>query len=320
MSGILRQMKDNGLSTASFYNDNIQNNYLLGSGIPQSNDDITKQIVESGNQTIAGLNNINLGLISNINQEILVKKDELIKMQNNDLTQQLRNLETIQSNIENKNVIINQINYNMSVQQKNIMILIVSILFGLLLLGNIIAHGYGYISYSRYIYIIIGLIILYICFIIYQFDIFYVKSALTAIFNRNLPQRLDKSVTDLQNYIKDNIEEDIYGNKSHWINENCDCPAEETASISFSQTPFEEDPGYFYYDGSAPSQILVPTPDTVKMNHESINWVDYDKLQEGSHNYYNYNNNHRDPSITLRNQLNSNYNLFVADETWTTNL
>jgi hypothetical protein len=146
--------------------------------------------------------------INNNNNNNNNNQDELIKMQNNDLTQQLRNLETIQSNIENKNVIINQINYNMSLQQKNIMILIVSILFGLLLLGNIIAYGYGYINYSRYIYIIIGLIILYICFIIYQFDIFYVKSALTAIFNRNLPQRLDKSVTDLQNYIKDNIEFD----------------------------------------------------------------------------------------------------------------
>jgi len=319
----LTQLQDNGNNAAMSYN---QGNNLLSysnnNNIIRSNDNTIKPIVDSANQTVSSLNNINLGLLSNINQEILVKKDEFIKIQNDDLTNQLRNLETIESNIENKNVIIDQINYNMSVQQKNIKILIVSILFGFLLLGNIIAYGYGYITYSKYILIIIGLIILYTCFIIYQYNIFYVKSALTAVFNRNLPLRIEKSINDLQNYAVDILEEDIYGVKSKWINNNCDCPAEEPESpILFNQKQFEEDPGYFYYDGSSPSQILVPTPDNVKFNHESINWVDYDKLQEDSKNYYNYNDNHTDPSNTLRNNFySSKNNLFVADETWTTNL
>jgi hypothetical protein len=302
--------------------------------IGQSNNNSIETVVQGANGTTANLNNVNVGLLSNINQEILVKKDELIKLQNNDLTSQLRNLDAIQSNIENKNVIIDQINYNMQLQQNNIMILIVSILFGIVLLGTLFSYGYGYIQYSIYIYIIIYLVVAYILFIIYQYNIFYIKSAILAIFNGNLPQRINNSVSNIQSYAINQIEEDLYGSESKWLETNCKCPPGQTGAtggtFNNEQSMFEEEPGLFYYDSSAPPQLLLSNPQPpnyLPMSQtpnssslESINWVDYDSTQQNySTNYYNYNNNYTDPSNTLTNELN-NANIYVASETWTTNL
>lgn len=330
------------ISTIQSNGNTIQQNYqsiFLGlgnmrNGIPSTNNDSLQVTAEGANGTTTTLNNVNIGLLSNINQEILVKKDEFIKLQNEDLTNQLRNLEAIQSNIENKNVIIDQINYNMQLQQNNITILIVSILFGIVLLGTLFSYGYGFIQYSMFIYIIIYLIVVYVLFIIYQYNIFYIKSALLAIFNGNLPQRINNSVNDIQNYAINQIEEDLYGSESKWLETNCKCPPGQTGATSgtFDDTlgMFEEEPGLFYYDSSAPPQLLLSNPqapDYLPMSQtpnstslESIKWVDYDSTQQNySTNYYNYNNNGRDPSNTLRNELND-ANIYVASETWTSNL
>ena len=109
-------MSDNS-GTISNYGIQTQTSYMMGntnlrgSNIPQSNDTSLQSVVNSANENIVELNNINIGLSSNLNQEILVKKDELIKLQNEDLTNQLRNLEAIESNIENKNsFLINYLN------------------------------------------------------------------------------------------------------------------------------------------------------------------------------------------------------------------
>jgi hypothetical protein len=316
-------------------NTELAYNNMKSSNTYQSNNDSSKIIVNSANNTISQLNNINVGLLSNTNQEILAKKDEFIKLQNKDLTNQLRNLESIESNIENKNVIIDQINYNMKVQQDNIKILIVSIIFAIILLSIIFAYGYNFIEYSMFIYIIIYLIIVYVFFIIYQYDIFYVKSALSAIFNRNLPNRIDNSVKDIQNYVINQLEEDIYGVKSEWIEENCKCPEEETIPepiINLDSNIFQEDSGLYYYDASSPPQLLLSNPQAPDYTpisalpkrsslgnvDERINWVDYDTVQDMySKNYYNYNNT--DSSNILKNELNSS-NIYVASETWTNNL
>ena len=117
---LIRNISRNGIIDESTYREIFS--LLSNLGITISNDNLSIA-VNSANQTMSMTNNINTGLLSNIIQEILVKKDELIKLQNEDLTNQLRNLEAIQSNIENKNVIIDQINYNMEVQQNNIIIL-----------------------------------------------------------------------------------------------------------------------------------------------------------------------------------------------------
>ena len=332
-------MSDNS-GTISNYGIQTQTSYMMGntnlrgSNIPQSNDTSLQSVVNSANENIVELNNINIGLSSNLNQEILVKKDELIKLQNEDLTNQLRNLEAIESNIENKNVIIDQINYNMQLQQNNIIILTISILFGIVLLGSIIAYGYGYISNYMFMFIIITLIIFYILYIIYQYNIFYIKSALLAVFNGNLPQRMNESVSDIQNYVINEIEEDIYGNKDQWVKLNCECPSnsqhEETLYTNDSDMQFEENAGYFYYDASSPPQLLLSNPQApsyLPMSQtpnsstlENINWVDYDSAKNNySTNYYNYNNNYTDPSNVLNNELNS-ANIYVANQTWTNNL
>ena len=71
-------------------------------------------IIKSINENLAELTLIQnqMNTKNNINQEILVKKDQLLRMKNDDLMKQLRELEVIESNIANKNRIIEQVNYN----------------------------------------------------------------------------------------------------------------------------------------------------------------------------------------------------------------
>jgi len=293
--------------------------------IYQSNDNSMQTVVNNLNGKLADANNSAslLGLLSNINQENIVKADQYIKLQNDDLTEQLRNLESIQSNIENKNRIIEQINYNMDKQQRNMNILIVSLVFGIILLSSLIAYGYNYINFSQFIYIIIVLIVLYTIYIIYQYNIFYVNSALKALFTNNIPNRLSTAVSDLQSTIQNQIEYDMYGPEAEWVEQNCSCPASVNTPpvyANIGSEVYEETPGHYYYDQSAPPQLLVPTPNIPTLNN-SIQWVDYDTLQDNSTTYYNYNTNNTDPNIVLRNQLNSSKtNLFVGSETMTGNV
>ena len=318
---LIQTIENNGYTTLQSYNSG--NEYLshIYPNIVKSNDDSIIGVVNSGNAQLAQLNNINVGLLSDLNQEILVKKDELIKIQNDNLTKQLRNLEVIESTIENKNAIIDQINYNMNTQQRNIKVLIVSFIFGIILLSNIISYGYYYINYSTFIYVILIIIISYTSFILYQYNIFYVQSAINAIFNRNTVQRLVTSVDDLGNYLEESLEDDLYGDKSGWIQQNCNCkeaPAEEyEPPINGTSKDFTELSGYYYYDASAPPQLIQPTPTANTL--EYIDWVDYDNTESNSRTYYNGNSTSLSNEIT--NQLNSPLtNTLSGNYTWTSNL
>ena len=312
-----------GNTVGSSYNQFNQGN--PNSNIYQSNNNSTQTIVNNLNSELAISTNSSslLGLLSNINQENLVKNDQYIKMQNEDLTKQLRNLESIQSNIENKNRIIDQINFNIQNQQTNINILIVSIIFTIIFFGLLMSYKYNRIEFSRFIFILICLFVLYTCYIMYQYNIFYIQTSLNALFSNNVPLRLSNAVSDLQNIVESQLQEDIYGPESTWINNNCSCPTVNNHSVVYpdvSGVVSEETQGYYYYDGSAPAQLLVPTPTSPPLDG-NIQWVDYDNLQNNNTTYYNYNTNNTDPDMVLINELNSlNANMFVGNTTITGNM
>jgi hypothetical protein len=110
-------MSDSDILQKTGENINTNYNLLKSKNINNyENTNVTAipDIINAINENLAELTLVqnNLSTENNINQEILVKKDQLLRMKNDDLMKQLKKLEIIQSNIANKDRIIEQTNHN----------------------------------------------------------------------------------------------------------------------------------------------------------------------------------------------------------------
>jgi hypothetical protein len=271
---------------------------------------------------------------NNINQEILVKKDQLLKMKNDDLMKQLRELEIIQSNIENKNRIIEQTNDNINKQNTNINNLIISAVLAALLFIAVFLYGSGKLDKGIFSILLIIIILCYLLLFIYTYNIFYLKDAVFSIFNYGNVVKIENSVLKWADQIETRASNELNEIKQSWIQTHCDCPIEEEQNNSdiysnVQNVSTKEIPGYFYYDGTAPAQLLVPTPDPKIGLNEKIDWVDYssngsmkynpttNKVSNDNKNYYNYKQNN--PEMNFKKLLDKSDKL-VNRNTYTSNL
>lgn len=332
----------------------INNNYfsmaLSSYSNYNNNKDTITEIVKSINDNLSYLNYIHnqLNTSNNLNQENLIKNEELIKMQNEDLMKQLRELEVIQSTISNKDRYIDQVNDNISNQNLNIKVLVVSILLAILLLAIIVLFGYGIFQYMHFITLMLIIVICYFILFFYAYNIFYFRDAINQL--GGVGKNISRLNSKLENWSKtagQELRNELYGLESTWINNHCDCPpqTEEDSNSNNNNDIYAEDanvsqseiPGYFYYDGTAPQQLLLPTPLTQQLN-ENIEWVDHadykgklalkqsnDGLLGQQNNYYNAisTNKFRRGNIinNLQNKLDTMIpSYLVNDKTSTTNL
>lgn len=293
----------NKADITSQYFDMALKNY----GNYNNNTDIISQIVLAINSNLAELNNIQnqLSKLNNLNQESLIKQDQLLRIKNDDLMNQLRKLEEIQSSISNKDRIIDQTNLNISNQELNIKVLIISIVLALLLFGVILLYFYSILGEIYTTIIVIIIIICYIILLMYSYNVFYFKDAMTYFSNNNV-NRIASKLNSWSDTINTDLRNDIYGLESSWVNNNCSCPdnqSEEEPPIysEVANVVQKEIPGHFYYDGTAPQQLLVPAPLSPKLN-DNIEWVDYssngtvhinqrdNNISYNDSNYYNFKN------------------------------
>ena len=283
---------------------NVQYTYnaLAVQPISTSSDDILKAI----NANLAEINLINnlSNISNNVNQEILVKKNQLLKMKNDTLMAQLREIEGIESIISNKNTMIEETNLNILNQDRMIYMLIISLILAIILFLVIIIHGYGKINNKILVIIICLIIIIYVLILMYGYNIFYFRDAITYFFFDRSRYRLGSALEKWSETIKTDIKNNIYGDKTQWIDNHCACSntVEEEDTLIYptnGNITETEIPGYFEYDGSAPPQLLVPTPrqtPTLSLN-ESIDWVDYSSNGKNRYNLNNINNiNNRLPN------------------------
>ena len=312
---------------------NNSSNYL------NTNNNTVQELVNAINQNLSELNLIQnqLTTVNNLNQEALVKKDQLLRMENDDLIQQLRELETIQSTITNKDRLIDQTNNNIDSQNQNIKILVSSIALAIILLVAILLFGLGKITMSLLILISIIIAVLYFLLYIYSYNIFYFNDAVTMLFDRRA-QKMGYQLNKWSTAIKNNVDNEIDSLKQNWIDQNCLCPAstsEEASSDSEmddigNNINEEQVVGYYYYDGSSPAQLLVPEPTPSMRLNQKIDWVDYspdgnsiynpklNKTINVNNNYYNYNSSNDPVNIQLR-ELEAS-NVFVNNQTYTGNI
>jgi hypothetical protein len=266
-------------------------------------------------------------------------------MQNEDLMNQLKELEVIQSTIANKDRYIDQVNDNITNQNLNIRVLVISILLAILLLAIIILFGYGIFQYIHFIILIVIIVICYIILFLYSYNIFYFRDSIDQLggFNKNV-SKLNSKLENWSKTVGEDIRNELYGDESTWINNHCTCPPQtEESDDSNNNLIYAEDanvsqseiPGYFYYDGTAPQQLLLPTPSTQQLN-ENIDWVDYSPSGTLHHNKkvnqtYNTNNNYYNANSkraqergnvinNLQNELDSMPSYLVNNRTSTGNL
>ena len=313
------------------YNILRENNF---SNYLSTNNTTIQELVNAINQNLAELNLIQnqLSTVNNLNQEALVKKDQLLRMENDDLMKQLRELETIQSTITNKDRLIDQTNNNIESQNQNIKILVSSIVLAIILLVAIILFGLGKIEMNLLILIIIIILVLYFLLYIYSYNIFYFKDAVTMLFDR----RAEKLGYKLNKW-SDTIKNEIDSLKQNWIDQNCLCPASTSEDASDSEIDGignnvneEQVVGYYYYDSSSPAQLLIPQPTPRMGLNQKIDWVDYspdgnskynprlNKTINVNNNYYNYNSPNDPVNIQLKKLEASN--LLVNEQTYTGNI
>ena len=295
------------------------------------------ELVKAINANLAQLHyiqndqNINI----NINQERLSKQGQLLQMQNDDMLKQLRELEIIQSNIANKNRMIDQYNIYTSDQDVNIRVLYISIVLAIILFFSMFIPLYRII-------IIVIVIICYIILLMYSYDIFYFRTAFSYI-NKNNLDSINKQSQSMSNKeyreFRDMLSPlDSESNlDSEWNDYNCSCPAEEEGQEKGQDYVSQEDNslyakqvgGQYYYDGSAPAQLITPYPRDLNLN-ENIDWVDYTangitKYNQKTNlnlvsdqNFYNIKGSN-DQRIQLKKALNNSAG-FVNDKTDTANI
>ena len=286
------------------YNELSKNNF-------QDNSKITSDLVKSLNENLSQLNFIQneMNLLSNLNQESLLKKEQLLKMKNEELMEQLRSLESIQSSISNKDRLIDQTNKNIETQNLNIYVLTILGGLGVTLFILINLKGFNLISQSRFNMVLIIHLIIFVITIVYTYNTFYFKDAITYLFDRKqlrISEQLKKMVNEKNEFSDDK--------ESDWIEENCNCPIDDGGDDNgYATDPNitqKEQQAHFYYDGTAPQQIIVDLPIEEGEYNQQINWVDYSQGGKSMYNpknnkttysnkqYYNY-NEANDPSIML---------------------
>lgn len=295
----------------------------------QDNNNITEDLIKSINKNLSELNFIQneMNLLSNLNKESLLKKEQLLQMRNEELMEQLRSLEALQSSIRNKDRLIEQTNQNIDKQNLNIYVL--ALLGGLSMTLFILINlkGFNIISQSRFNIMLTIHFIIFVVTVVYSYNTFYFKDAITYLFDRRALRLADQlqKMSDEINSRSDS--------ESDWVSENCDCPIEETNDSLYpadQNTTQKEHNGYFYYDGTAPQQIIVDLPVEEGKYDQNINWVDYAQGGKAMYNpknnkttytnkqYYNYNET-SDPSIMLSHILEET-RVLVNDTTKTANI
>ena len=267
-----------------------------------------------------------MNTFNNVNQEALLKQQQLLKMENDSLMNQLRELENIQNIVINKDRIIDQTNQNIIDSDNNIKLLVICIILGIILLVCVYLRGYGTLKSNGIFY---GIFAIYVMVFIYVFNVFYIKTAVSYLMDRR-SIRLNNVLQKWSAVSAANKQENKYGSKSSWEADNCSCPTDETQEEEYitdnnsGDTIQSPRSGYYYYDGTAPQQLLVPLPSSDNSTNfrEKIDWVDYSSngTIPYQNNYYNSGST-TDPTNTLINDLQSEeYSSLVGVSTYTNSL
>lgn len=299
---------------------NIQNtisaNKLKLANSVKTTNDTLKQVAHQVNSKITNVN---------IQNDTIYKMDEIQTMQTNELNDQLRELERIQNILATKDRLIDETNKNTDTYHSGFQLLIGFISLSILLVIPWIGYLTKNISYSIFVTIVISFFIIYAIYVAWKFNLLYLqtlfnKKSYEKGLGRDLAAFEHSAYMEGQKLAKD-AREDLYGKKSTWIKNHCVCPVEEEGGEEqiIPEGDMGEESmlkGYFYYDGTAPKQLLVPPPikNNAGLYHDQIEWPDYSKSIQNKPG-----NHMRQEQHLFEEDYQPNDNL-VGIRTWTANI
>lgn len=232
--------------------------------------------------------------LNNIDSQILLKKDQLIKIKNQELNEQIKHLQNYESSIINKDRLIDETNLNIEKNNRNITVLIFSILFSIFLFIIIFMYVYNNISPKLFNLLLIVIVIMYVILFLYAYDIFYFKTVINFLdYRKN--NNIENAIKDLGKFTKTDLQRSIYGDKTEWIDNNCNCQEESPGILpNEANVSVKQIPGLYYYDNNSPKQLIVGNNngniinkgDQVNISNnpqkkifDKIDWVNHDNYE-----------------------------------------
>ncbi len=223
----------------------------------------------------------------NLNREILLRKEELNEMENKELNEQMRRLQNLQTQVFTKERLIEENLFHSKQNENNIRTLMISFIFAILLYIIISLNGNGSLSDKKMGLFCIILLVIFLIFLMYQYNVIYMKDSLNYIFSfaflSNVGSKIEKKTQDM----KQDINKIRYGvDYDTWKSENCgSCPPDPSGPSEVSAeeyTTAEEDyaPGFYYQDGSSPNQVIYPknTKGTSGVYNDTIHYTDINNI------------------------------------------
>ena len=196
----------------------------------------------------------------------------------------------------------------------------------LVFIGLIITAGSSKMSPVIYKTLMTLLIVIFVIGICYVYNIFYFRTICIEFWTYRKNNKILKSVKDWTNFTKTDIQQNLYGSRNDWEDENCDCPPDEEVYPMEKNIGVTTKPGYYYYDGNAPKQLVVNND---VIGGEEVNVADdpnstiYDKINWVDHDQYSFEHNRKNKGVYQikpnNNKINTN-GLLVNNSTYTANL
>lgn len=190
----------------------------------------------------------------NVKRETLLRTEELNQLANDSLIDQYQKLSNLQSDIFTKERLIEENLYHSEMNERYIRILTGSIIFVLLMGIFYVYQQYSPMDSGRFQWILLSILILYVVYLSYQLNLFYLKESINSLFQSD-------TYTGLSKHIKKSTEVKVEDpTDQSWIKQNCDCPTDTSTETPSSPTRGDEElpTGFYYQDGSSPNQVIIP--------------------------------------------------------------
>ena len=266
--------------------------------------------------------------LNDIDSQTLLKKDMLIEFKNQELNEQIKYLQNFESSIINKDRLIEETNLNIEKNNINITVLIFSILFSIFLFIIILMYVYNNISPKLFNLLLIVIIIIYIILFLYSYDIFYFKTVVN-FFDYRKNNNIENAVKDWSKFTKTNLQRQLYGDKTQWVDNNCACEEQINILPNEINIDVKEIPGLYYYDKNSPKQLIVGNDNNGNIinngNQVNISKTNgkkiFDKIDWVNHDNYKTTNMNQTGVYELNTNPGSSFNNgFNNDSTYTANI
>ncbi len=200
----------------------------------------------------------------NINRDILLRKEQVNQMENEELEDQYKHLDQIQSNIFSKERLIEENLYYSEQSERNIRVLTGSILFVLLLFVIVGIYYTKKIDDSKFVKLCGLLFIIFLLYLCYQYNVFYLKDSLSALFSGRVATELGNKIDTKTKEMKEDIQRIRQGDYEDWKKKNCSScspiPSKDVSGLDINNlSGYGYSSSYFtYQDGSTPNQLINP--------------------------------------------------------------